>query len=258
MKNPQRNSCPLVSLALGLLLTAAFSGCKSAPPAASGTATNPTAAQSEPTAQPQNPGNAPGVSQGQAAQGAAAASSGASGPTVEAQAPVKITLTVASGTDVKARINETIDAKTANVGDPFTGLLTAPLTARSGETVFPRGTEVAGTVVSAKGRGRFAGAGVLAIELSKIGSHRVVATEYVVSKKGKGKRTAALIGGGAGVGALMGGLFGGGKGAVIGGLAGGGAGTAGAGLTGNQALIIRSESIVVFEITQPISVTKEN
>jgi hypothetical protein len=159
---------------------------------------------------------------------------------------------------VHVRITETINAKTANVGDPFTGVLSSPLTAPSGQTAFPKGTAVAGTVVSARGRGRFAGAGVLAIELSQIGGHRVSATEYVVSRKGKGKRTAALIGGGAGVGALMGGLFGGGKGAAIGALAGGGAGTAGAGMTGNQALVIPSESIVVFEVSQPISVTTEN
>ena len=41
-----------------------------------------------------------------------------------------------------------------------------------------------------------------------------------------------MIGGGAGAGALIGGIAGGGKGAAIGALVGGGAGTAGAGLRG--------------------------
>src|SRR5258707_12204727 len=44
---------------------------------------------------------------------------------------------------------------------------------------------------------------------------------------GKGKRTATMVGGGAGLGAIIGGLAGGGKGAAIGALAGAGAGTAG-------------------------------
>jgi hypothetical protein len=91
--------------------------------------------------------------------------------------------------------------------------------------------------------------------LTRVGGHSVSATEYVVSKKGKGKRSAALIGGGAGGGALIGALAGGGKGALIGGLIGGGAGTAGAGLTGNKQLVIPSESLIVFELSQPLSIT---
>src|ERR1035437_3789995 len=75
-------------------------------------------------------------------------------------APTKVTLTVQPGKEVHVRINETINAKTANVGDPFTGRLSSPLTTRSGETVFAQGTRVSGSVVSAKGQGRFAGAGV--------------------------------------------------------------------------------------------------
>lgn len=253
MENVHRNSLPLFSLAIGLVLTTAFSGCKSTQPASSDAAANPATAQSQPAAPSAQPGGTAGAPQA-APSGPAAR---AAAPVAEKPAPVKVTLTVAPGTDVNVRINETINAKTANVGDPFTGVLSAPLATPSGQTVFAKGTTVSGTVVSAKGQGRFAGAGALAIELSEIGGHRVSATEYVVSKKGKGKRTAALIGGGAGVGALVGGLLGGGKGAAIGGLVGGGAGTAGAGLSGNQNLVIPTESIVIFEVSQPISITRE-
>jgi outer membrane lipoprotein SlyB len=56
---------------------------------------------------------------------------------------------------------------------------------------------------------------------------------------------------------LIGGLAGGGKGSLIGGLIGGGAGTAGAAFTGNKPLVIPTESIVVFELTQPLSITVE-
>jgi hypothetical protein len=160
-----------------------------------------------------------------------------------------------AGTNVNVRINETINSKTASVGDQFTGELTADLVTKDGRVVFPKGTNVSGAVVSSKGRGRFAGSGVLAIDLKDVGGHPVTATEYVVSAKGKGKRSAALIGGGAGAGALIGGLAGGGKGALIGGLLGGGAGTAGAAFTGNKPLVIPTESIVVFGLSRPSSIT---
>ena len=73
-------------------------------------------------------------------------------------------------------------------------------------------------------------------------------------KKGKGKRTAAFIGGGAGVGMLVGGIATGGVGLVVGGLVGGGAGTAVAGLTGNRDLDIPAESVVHFKLADDLVV----
>ena len=63
-----------------------------------------------------------------------------------------------------------------------------------------------------------------------------------------------MVGGGAGGGALIGGIAGGGKGALIGGLIGAGAGTAGAAFTGNKELSIPAESAVSFKTTAPITI----
>ena len=153
-------------------------------------------------------------------------------------------------------ISQQISSKTSNVGDAFSGELSSALTTSGGKVVLPRGTRVEGTVVAAKGRGRFKGEGDLAIQVSSIGGHSVTTSSYLRQEKGKGKRTAGIIGGGTGIGALIGGLAGGGKGALIGGLAGAGAGTAGAGLTGNKDIVIPAESVVAFTLQTPITITK--
>ena len=171
-----------------------------------------------------------------------------------AAAPVRRSTVLPSGTRAVVSISETLSASRNNVGDSFTGVLAQPITTSGGRTVFARGTRVAGSVVAAKGRGRFKGAGALGIQLTEIAGTRIDSSEYEKEEKGKGKRTGAFIGGGTGLGAIIGGLAGGGKGALIGGLAGAGAGTAGSAYTGNKDVVIPSESVVTFRLTSPLTV----
>ncbi len=155
------------------------------------------------------------------------------------------------------RMGNTINTKTANPGDSFTGTLAQSL-AVNGVVAVRAGAGVAGTVVDSKSPGRFKGEGYLSIALTSINVKGVPTTihtsEYAQTIKGKGKRTGAMVGGGAGGGALIGGLAGGGKGALIGGLVGAGAGTAGAAFTGNKELTVQAESVVTFKLRSPITV----
>lgn len=261
MRAMQRHLATTFALTTVLVL----GGCKSSTPAAPADGAQSSAAPAAPPPADQSASNAaapaaaPATTLAPAPAPAPAAPAPAPAPAAAPAPPpppAPVHLTVPSGSRVSASISQQISAKTANVGDAFSGELSSALTTSGGKVVFPRGTPVEGTVVAAKGRGRFKGEGDLAIQLSSIGGHSVTTSAYLKQEKGKGKRTAGIIGGGTGVGALIGGLAGGGKGALIGGLAGAGAGTAGAALTGNKDIVIPAESVVSFTLQSAITITK--
>lgn len=167
-------------------------------------------------------------------------------------------IVVPTGTRVRVRLGETLSTKSTQTGDPFTGTLVSPITV-NGQTVIPAGARARGVVTESKGLGHFKGQAVLAIRLETIrtdGQTYTVHTSHVERvEQGKGKRSAVLTGGGAGLGALIGGLAGGGKGALIGGLVGGGSGAAGSAFTGNKDLVLPAESVLTFDLERPLTVT---
>ena len=211
----------------------------------------------------QAPAAQPGATQPAAPAGTSDAATGAvpvaAAPVAEAPPPPPPPqpIVVPAGKTVTVRMGEALGSKTAQDGQAFTGTLANGI-AVNGKVVIPAGSRVTGVVSEAKSAGKFKGEAILAIRLTSIdvkGAPTNVGTdEYVVTQKGKGKRSAVMIGGGAGGGALIGGLAGGGKGALIGGLIGAGAGTAGAAFTGNKELTIPAESAVSFKTTTSITV----
>lgn len=185
--------------------------------------------------------------------GAAAATTPAPTPTPPPPPP---TVHVAAGTALVIRIDQRLSAKGSRPGERFTGEIHEPVTDDSGNVIVPKGSPVKGRVDAAQGRGDFKGAADLKLRLTSLtlnGKEYPLDTHDVLrTQKGKGKRTAGFIGGGAGLGLLLGGIAGGGKGAAIGGLAGAGAGTIGAGATGNKDLVIPAESIVRFKLSDEL------
>ncbi len=173
----------------------------------------------------------------------------------EKSKPEARAVVVPAGTVLTVRLGNSVGSKISSPGQSFTATLAQPIEVE-GKQVVPAGASATGTVVDAKPLGRFKGGALLKIKLDSIninGVDRQVETSSVTrTEKGKGKRTAVMAGGGAGLGALIGGLAGGGKGALIGAAAGGAAGTGGAAFTGNKEIVLPAESAVSFKLEQPL------
>jgi hypothetical protein len=254
-----------LTVMLGAILAMGLAACSKKEQPAPAPAATDQSAQQAPIANPQTQ---PASGQPAAAPAAAPTETPATTPAappaatpVAEQAPPPPQppqpIVIAAGKTVTVRMGESLSSKTAQDGQTFTGTLANGI-AVNGKVVIPAGAGVTGTVSEAKSAGRFKGEAILAVRLTSInvkGAPRKVGTdEYVVTQKGKGKRTAVMVGGGAGGGALIGGIAGGGKGALIGGLVGAGAGTAGAAFTGNKELSIPAESAVSFRTTTAITI----
>jgi len=173
--------------------------------------------------------------------------------------PVPTTVTVPAGKVLTVRLSDEVGSKISQPGQTFGGTLARAVEV-DGQVVIPAGTKVQGEVVDAKAMGHFAGGALLALKLDSIhmnGEQLPIQTATTTQTlKGKGKRTGVMVGGGAGLGAVIGGIAGGGKGAAIGALAGGGAGTAGSAYTGNKEIVLPAESAVAFTLRESLKIKR--
>jgi len=206
----------------------------------------------------------PATAPGATGQPVTAGQTDASGQPVAAPAPNEAPIVrpadinIAAGTNLTIRINQHISVKTSHAGDRFSGEVVEPVVGDGDRVVIPKGAPVSGVVVASHRRGHFKGSSILELRLTYLtlnGSRYALDTsDLTQTKKGKGKRSAAMIGGGAGLGMLVGGVATGGVGLLVGGLVGGGGGTLLSGLTGNRDIEIPAESIVRFKLADNLVV----
>jgi hypothetical protein len=208
--------------------------------------------------------NTPATAPGATGQPVTAGQLDSSGQPVAAPAPGAAPIVrpadvnIAAGTNLTIRINQHISVKTSHAGDHFSGEVVDPVVGDNDRMVIPKGSEVTGVVVTSHRRGHFKGSSILELRLTYLtlnGTRYALDTgDLTQTKKGKGKRSAAFIGGGAGVGMLVGGVATGGVGLLVGGLVGAGGGTLLGGLTGNRDIEIPAESIVRFKLADNLVV----
>jgi len=166
-------------------------------------------------------------------------------------------LEVPADTVIAVVLDQTISSKANHSGDKFSATVESPVEVE-GKVAIPKGARADGIVRDAKAAGRFKGGAVLSLELTSITvsgkDYEIQTSGATMSSKGKGKRTAAMVGGGAAGGAAIGAVAGGGKGAAIGALIGAAAGTGGAGLTGNRDITVSAETPLDFKLVQPVKI----
>jgi hypothetical protein len=165
--------------------------------------------------------------------------------------------TVPEGTVLEVVLDQTISSAGNRSGDSFGGTLAAPVVV-GGKTVIPQDAKVRGRVIEVEGSGRLKGVAHLDLTLDSIEvkgkSYDLDTSDIGRTGQNHNKRNAELIGGGAGLGALIGGLAGGGKGALIGGAVGAGAGTGTAAYTGKKDIRIPAETRLSFRLLRPITI----
>src|SRR5260370_14677159 len=125
---------------------------------------------------------------------------------------------IPAGIPIRARIIDNLNSGTAQVGDTLHATLEDQI-AGNGRTLFPRNSDVIGSVLDVHRSGRLSDPGTLKLGLTSVtnGSQTMPLSVEPFEIKGESHTTSNVekIGGGAAVGAIIGGIAGGGKGAAI-------------------------------------------
>lgn len=182
--------------------------------------------------------------------------------------------TVSTGTTFRVRMNNNISSKTARVGDTFTTTVTEPVYSNTGVVVIPTGSTVTGRIDSVVAAKKGGNPGQISVSFRSVrlptGKTRSINgsltdlntkdaksdNESTASGDKMKNRKIIFIGGGAGGGAVLGAAIGGGKGALIGGLLGAGAGYLGEKFTKGENAEVKSGTEFGVYLNQAVSMPK--
>jgi hypothetical protein len=170
---------------------------------------------------------------------------------------VKSSITVPAGSRLRVSLLDGVSTTKSSPGDAFEASLVEPVVV-DGKTILEKGAKVKGRVADVEESGRVKGRASLRLVLNSVvynGDDIAIETKpfVAVAESTKG-RDAAIIGGGAGVGAAIGAIAGGKKGAGVGAIVGGGAGTGTVLATKGKELHYPPETRLNFTLAAPIQI----
>jgi len=174
----------------------------------------------------------------------------AAGPQDTTESASRPPVLIPAGTTFRVRTIDFIDVDSSQSGMKFRASLDDPIML-GGNVVVPRGADVVLVAAQVEQGSKIKGSDLVALKVNLIivrgRSYQVVTSMSQHKSEGEGKKTSRKILGGAGLGAIIGGIAGGGTGAAIGALAGGAAGTAVA-ASGEPHLKIPAETRLEFQL----------
>ncbi len=172
--------------------------------------------------------------------------------------PEPETIRVPVGTVLDVRLAEPMSTRTHKAGDDLVAILDQDVVVE-GKVVFPEGTKAYVTLLAVEGAGRVEGRAEMTITLTELRlreeTYRVKTGNITIQAEGTQGRDAKVIGGAAGVGALLGGIIGGKKGAAVGAAVGGGAGTATVLTTKGKEVEFQPEHKFSFRLSREVEAT---
>ncbi len=171
-----------------------------------------------------------------------------------AKKPAPITLP--AGTVLNVLLTEAIEVDAAKTGQTFKALVDDPVVI-GGKVVLPRGAPVVLQAAKVEQAGKMKGSDniVLKANAFTLGGRKydIVTTQVESKSGGEGKKTTRKVAGGAGLGAIVGGIAGGGTGAAIGAVAGGATGAIVAS-QGTASLKLPAETRLQFTLNAAVTV----
>jgi hypothetical protein len=162
---------------------------------------------------------------------------------------------IPNDTRITVRMIDTVDSEKARLGETFRASLDEPIVV-GGREVIPRGADVLTKLVTDQKSGKIEGRTILTLAIQTITVDGrpvdVTTSDVQTESSARGKKSAGVIGGGAALGAIIGGIVGGGKGAAIGAGSGAAVGAGTEVLTGGQKVKIPSETRLTFRLQNPV------
>jgi hypothetical protein len=171
------------------------------------------------------------------------------------RAPAVEMQTIPAGTSLTVTMSDEVSTSSSKEGDTFHAALTDSWIV-DGHVVAQRGDHVVGRVDDIVTPGKVKGRAQLTLVLTELATndrrYKIKTEPFVAIAVDNKERDAAIIAGGAGVGAAIGAITGGKKGAAIGAILGGGGGTAAVLTTPGKSMKIEPETRVNFVLDNDV------